>query len=298
MDPQDSIDALLAQYFDQGEPQNPAAIYRGGQREGFVPKEKGTFLPREFYPDFEWRPPPPDTAGDSAENYNPTLVPKSQRIPDLPPDYQLERRPYTGKEVTDEEFMQQELEREKNDPVYKQQQVEQRKKELQAVMDATEADQRRQFYQGPDPQPDMSDFMEWQGEPDSPDLPSQEDIDMARNQAGDTGLQSFVDRFGWEALRKIPTLNYGPTTKGPGLPEEGAPMPRPRQPNVAPGGMRDERIPPLGTMRPQDFEKEQRMMEEDAEDLGIDQDEAQKVIRKRLEELMRQQAPAKKGKRR
>jgi len=104
MDPQDSIEAMLAQYFDEGEPQQPPGIYKGGEREGFVPREKGTFLPREFFPDQLYRPPPPDTAGESAENYNPMLVPKSKRIPDLPPDYQIERRPYVGPEVTMEEF--------------------------------------------------------------------------------------------------------------------------------------------------------------------------------------------------
>jgi hypothetical protein len=105
MDPQDSIAALLAQYMGQEEPQPPAAIYRGGQREQFVPKEMFEQVPREFVPDRQYQPPPPEdpNAGSSAGNENPMLTPKSKRILSYT-RHQIERRPYVGKEIPMEEF--------------------------------------------------------------------------------------------------------------------------------------------------------------------------------------------------
>jgi hypothetical protein len=105
----------------------------------------------------------------------------------------------------------------------------------------------------------------FQGRPDSPDLPSEEDLAWLRRNQGDNGLRDFATRFGWEQIFTKGTGRYpdDPLSDEYIAPNEhmpqGAPIPRPRMPHaeIDPNPMWPYRLldQPRGTLSPQQQEQ-------------------------------------------
>jgi hypothetical protein len=108
--------------------------------------------------------------------------------------------------------------------------------ELQRMRGPTGPDPRAtvlaQMMQGQGQTDPIHPMSPYQGQRKSPDLPTRADTQYMQDNPTDMALEDYVNRFGFERMNRADPNSM--RVRGPGLPSYGAPMPRPREPDMNP----------------------------------------------------------------